>query len=133
MRHIYIVPLLYLAISPYILAGELVYRPMNPSFGGNPLNGSYLLNNAQAQNTTKDPDATTRTIRSDLDRFTDSLQSRLLSQLLADVGTGNTGSLVTDDYSINIIDDGSGGLEVQITDLNTSESTIISVNGLIPD
>jgi curli production assembly/transport component CsgF len=31
-------------------ASELVYTPINPSFGGNPLNGSWLLNQAQAQN-----------------------------------------------------------------------------------
>ena len=31
-------------------ATELVYTPINPSFGGNPLNGQFLLNEAQAQN-----------------------------------------------------------------------------------
>jgi curli production assembly/transport component CsgF len=31
-------------------AGTLVYAPTNPTFGGNPLNGSYLFNNAQVQN-----------------------------------------------------------------------------------
>lgn len=31
-------------------AGTLVYTPTNPSFGGNPLNGSTLLSTAQAQN-----------------------------------------------------------------------------------
>lgn len=31
------------------LAGQLIYTPVNPSFGGNPLNGPYLLNSAQAQ------------------------------------------------------------------------------------
>jgi curli production assembly/transport component CsgF len=31
-------------------AGTIVYTPTNPTFGGNPLNGAYLFNNAQAQN-----------------------------------------------------------------------------------
>jgi curli production assembly/transport component CsgF len=31
-------------------AGTLVYTPTNPTFGGNPLNGSSLFNNAQVQN-----------------------------------------------------------------------------------
>jgi hypothetical protein len=31
-------------------ATELVYTPINPSFGGNPLNGQFLLGIAQAQN-----------------------------------------------------------------------------------
>lgn len=114
-------------------ASELVYSPTNPSFGGNPLNGSYLLGNAQAQN---DTSASTRggSFRSSsaLDRFTTSLQSRLLSQLLADVGEGNTGSLVTDDFVVEIVDD-SGTLSVVVTDRITEEVTIIEVNGLNPN
>ncbi len=31
-------------------ATELVYTPVNPSFGGSPLNGSWMLGQAQAQN-----------------------------------------------------------------------------------
>lgn len=30
------------------LAGQLIYTPVNPAFGGSPLNGSYLLQKAQA-------------------------------------------------------------------------------------
>lgn len=30
-------------------ATQLVYHPVNPTFGGNPLNGTYLLSQAQAQ------------------------------------------------------------------------------------
>jgi len=29
--------------------GQLTYVPVNPSFGGNPLNGAYMLQSAQAQ------------------------------------------------------------------------------------
>ena len=36
-------------------AGELIYKPLNPSFGGDPFVGSYLLGKAQAQDTNKDP------------------------------------------------------------------------------
>ncbi len=31
-------------------AGSLVYQPVNPSFGGSPLNGTWQLSQAQAQN-----------------------------------------------------------------------------------
>ena len=44
-----------------VQATELVYTPVNPSFGGNPLNGTWLLNNAQAQNDYDDPDLKNRT------------------------------------------------------------------------
>jgi curli production assembly/transport component CsgF len=30
-------------------ASEQVYRPVNPLFGGNPLNGTFILQQAQAQ------------------------------------------------------------------------------------
>jgi curli production assembly/transport component CsgF len=36
-------------VSAPALASELVYHPVNPTFGGNPLNGSFLLSTAQAQ------------------------------------------------------------------------------------
>jgi len=32
------------------VAGTLTYTPTNPSFGGSPLNGQFLLNQAQSQN-----------------------------------------------------------------------------------
>jgi curli production assembly/transport component CsgF len=31
------------------VASEIVYHPVNPTFGGNPLNGNPLLSQAQAQ------------------------------------------------------------------------------------
>jgi len=31
------------------LASEMIYRPQNPNFGGNPLNGTFLMQQAQAQ------------------------------------------------------------------------------------
>jgi curli production assembly/transport component CsgF len=38
-------------------AGTLVYAPTNPTFGGNPLNGPSLFNNAQVQNQFNQPSA----------------------------------------------------------------------------
>src|SRR5215467_6614528 len=32
-----------------VCASEMVYHPVSPTFGGNPLNGSFLLSTAQAQ------------------------------------------------------------------------------------
>ena len=116
-------------------ASELVYTPVNPSFGGNPLNGSTLLGSAQAQNDTSDRSRSSGSSRfgtSAIDRFTSSLQSRLLSQLLSDIGDGNTGSLVTDDFIVEIVD-ADGTLSVVVTDRLTDETTVIEVNGLNPN
>ncbi len=113
-------------------AGQLTWHPVNPNFGGSPLNGSQLLSNAQAQSRHKSPGGSGYKQRSALDRFTDSLESRLLSQLLTGVGDGKTGSLSTDDFLV-AIEEIDGVLQVIVTDLATDETTIIEVNGLISD
>ena len=115
-------------------ATELVYTPINPSFGGNPLNGTWLLNNAQAQNDYDDPDLKDRTTvagTSALERFSSQLQSRLLGQLLDNISAGNTGSLSTDAFIVNVVDD-SGQLTIELTDRATGELSEIEVNGLAP-
>ena len=38
-------------------AGQLTYRPINPSFGGDPFNSAHLLGIANANDRYKDPDA----------------------------------------------------------------------------
>lgn len=113
------------------LATELVYTPINPTFGGSPLNGSFLLGNAQAQNKHKDPDLESRLRNTPtaLERFTSQLESRLLSQLLTNIQDGNTGSLTTDAFTIDLSDDG-GILTIIITDRLTGEISEVVVNGL---
>ncbi len=123
-----------LALAGSAHAAELVYTPVNPSFGGNALNGTWLLNNAQSQNDYDDPDATNRSAasrQSALQRFTSTLESRLLSQLLSNVEDGNTGSLTTDDFIINMIDD-SGQLTIMITDRATGDISEVIIDGLLP-
>lgn len=112
-------------------ATELVYTPVNPSFGGNPLNGTWLLNNAQAQNDFDDPDLkkSTTTGTTALERFTSQLQSRLLGQVLDNISTGNSGSLSTDAFIVNVIDN-DGALSINVTDRSTGEVSEIQVNGL---
>ncbi len=112
-------------------ATELVYTPVNPSFGGNPLNGSWLLNNAQSQNDHADSRArsgSTFTSTTALERFSSQLESRLLTQLLQDVQNGQTGSLVTGAFVVDIIDN-DGELSIQVTDRATGEISEIIVSG----
>lgn len=117
------------------LATELVYTPVNPAFGGNPLNGAWLLNNAQAQNDYDDPDLKDRTSAftgtSALERFSNQLESRLLGQLLDNIGNGKGGSMATNAFLIDVIDD-SGALSIRVTDRATGEVSIIDVSGLNP-
>ncbi|MFC3607525.1 curli assembly protein CsgF [Stutzerimonas tarimensis] len=119
-----------LCLAGTLHASELVYQPVNPSFGGNPLNGGWLLGNAQAQNDHENPNA--RSLlrnQSALERFTSQLESRLLSQLLSNISDGNAGSLTTDAFVINILDS-DGFLTVDITDRLTGERSQIVIDGL---
>ncbi|MCA0922085.1 curli assembly protein CsgF [Pseudooceanicola nanhaiensis] len=82
-----------IAISAPVHAQDLVYQPVNPSFGGNALNSSHLLSIAGAQRTATARDAATSsssgstdtTDSSDADLFVRQLQGRLLSALAAQV------------------------------------------------
>jgi len=127
--------LLAVGLGGQALATELVYTPVNPSFGGNPINGAWLLNNAQAQNDHDDPDLKDRGSAfagtSALERFSNQLESRLLGQLLDNISNGNTGSMSTDAFLIDVIDD-SGALSIKVTDRATGEVSIIEVSGLNP-
>ncbi|MBE7376681.1 curli assembly protein CsgF [Pseudomonas lopnurensis] len=119
-----------LLLSAGTSATELVYTPINPSFGGSPLNGAWLLGNAQAQNDKKDPDALDRaslTGMSALDRFTSQLESRLLTDLLSGVSDGQTGTLTTEDFIVRIYNNEIGTLIVEITDRLTGEMSEIIV------
>lgn len=119
-------------------AGELVYTPVNPSFGGSPLNGSVLLNAAQAQNKTKDPDqfnSAKSPQQSSLQQFNDILERSVLSRL-ASAATSNIigpngqlipGTINTGNFSIQISDLGGGLLQVTTTDRVTGATTSFQV------
>ena len=66
-------------------AQDMVYQPVDPSFGGNPFNSAHLLGIANSQNNYKDPKATTSTSGSQADIFARQLQSRLLSALSSQI------------------------------------------------
>ena len=120
-------------------AGELVYRPVNPSFGGDPFNGPNLLNEANAQNGHKDPDATSPGSffgqqASPLQQFTNALQSSILSRVAGAVSgqvVDSNGNLVPGTFTIGnirvIVTAGAGLLTITTTDLSTGQSTTFQV------
>lgn len=126
------------AIEISAQATDLVYTPVNPSFGGNPLNGSVLLNAAQAQNKTKDPEApkaTTTGQQTSLQQFNDILERSVLSRLASAATSsviGPNGQLIpgtvnTGNFSIQISDLGGGILQVTTTDKATGATTSFQV------
>jgi curli production assembly/transport component CsgF len=71
------------AVASPAVAQDIVYQPIDPSFGGNPFNSAHLLGIANAQNGYKDP-AVGQT-NSQADVFARQLQSRLLSALSSQI------------------------------------------------
>lgn len=117
----------------FALAGQLVYTPVNPAFGGNPLNGSTLLNSAQAQNSTKDPEQSLS--RSTLDEFNQTLQRAILSRVANAISGGvvdTSGRLIpgiveTGNFRIEITDLGGGRIRITTTDKATNQVTSFEI------
>lgn len=110
-------------------AQDLVYEPVNPSFGGNPFNSAHLLAIANAQNDYERPveDASSQ---SDLDRFVRSLQSRLLSSLSTQVANAifgedaqDQGRIVFGDQTIEFVRT-LDGIQLTITEADGSQTVI---------
>lgn len=118
-------------ITPASWAGNMVFQFVNPNFGGNPNNGAFLLNEAQAQNSYKAPggDDYGYTAPSALDNFTSAIQSQLLSGLLGNVATGKPGRLVTNDFIVDI-QNSNGLLTLNVTDRSTGKTSTIQVSGV---
>ncbi len=80
MRFIIIPVFLIFSTVSFSYGQDLVYRPINPAFGGDTFNYQWLLNSAEAQNKFTEEDDPTDD-RSDLERFTENLNNQLLNQI----------------------------------------------------
>lgn len=123
-----------------VAASELVYYPLNPSFGGNPLNGQVLLNSALATNKHKDPDMDKDRYgieeKTPIEQFNESLERNIISRLSASASSqildldGNfvPGTVETQNFTIIVADAGGGMLSITTTDRFTGSSTIFEVS-----
>jgi curli production assembly/transport component CsgF len=116
-------------------ASELIYQPIDPSFGGNPFNSSHLLGLAEAQNQHIDEPrfsaGTTGLSQSEL--FVRQLESRLLSSLATQVGNAifgenaqESGEVVFGDQTITF-ERGLEFIDITIFDAATGGSTQVRV------
>jgi len=129
-----------LGLAAQAAATELVYFPLNPSFGGSPLNGQVLLNSAQATNRHTDPDAGLDSLdieqKTPLQMFNESLERSILNRLTVAasskiIGTDGQfvpGILETDNFTITVADLGGGHLNITTTDKLTGDSTSFQVS-----
>lgn len=126
-----------------VSASELVYTPINPSFGGNPINGSLLLSKAQSQNKHKAP----LNRKTYAEKFQESLERAYINRMvreITDISFNETcdpakdldctpsvfsedATFVNGGYEIQVITSGSDSITVQITHLETGEITIMEV------
>jgi len=137
-----------LPLAPALLAGallapaqatELVYTPINPSFGGSPLNGQWLLNSAQITNKHTDPDAqdlgSAFEQRTPFQDFNDQLERSVLSRLASAAssqfvdsnGKFVPGTFETGSFTVSVVDVGGGALTITTTDRITGASTTFRV------
>lgn len=129
---VFFICVFFLLNSNATVATELVYTPINPSFGGSPLNGQWLLNSADAQNKFKEE--TTTWQKSTMQSFEDQLTRRILSVIagkIVDMAFGEeelqSGHYVVGDYVIDVDTTTSDGITVVITDPGTGDTTSIII------
>jgi len=111
-------------------AQDLVYEPVNPSFGGNPFNSAHLLGIATAQDDNEPPvDEMMEETQAEL--FVRQLESRLLSGLAREVTDAifgddpqESGVVEFDDQRIEF-ERGLDSVTVQIFDATTGQTTEI--------
>lgn len=126
--------------SLFIVAGnagatELVYVPVNPSFGGNPQYGSVLMGTASATNK-HNVSASSLFNQSPLEQFNQTLERTVLNQLASAAtskfigadGKLMPGTFSTANFNITITDLGGGVLHITTTDKKTGATTTFDVS-----
>ncbi|MGX5915680.1 curli assembly protein CsgF [Aliidiomarina sp. Khilg15.8] len=108
-------------------ATQLVYEPVNPSFGGNPMNGSFLLQKAQAQNDHQP----VGNQRSFVQRFQEQLERNIINSITRRIADGDLveGIYDTGEYTVEVTGQEDGSVLVYITNNATGEVTIITMPG----
>jgi curli production assembly/transport component CsgF len=113
-------------------ASELVYTPVNPTFGGSPLNSSQLMSEASAQKPSA-PVSAAATQQSTAQQFIQMLQSQLYASLANSVASAITGQNAQLEGTIKLNsmqltwNTLAGQTNITMTDFSTGQITQISV------
>ncbi len=116
-------------------AGDLTYRPVNPAFGGSPLNKDFLMGTAEAQNLPKRRDQKRQdAIANDpVGQFKTSLNQRLLSGLADKIvdsiygeNASNSGTFTVEGTTVSFVKLNG---QVKLTVSDGVSSTVISLPG----
>ncbi|PWN62015.1 curli production assembly/transport component CsgF [Chryseobacterium oncorhynchi] len=117
-----IIILIFIAGIFYGKSQQLVYKPVNPAFGGDTFNYQWLLSSANAQNPFDEKTDYSKLLDrvNSLDSFTQSLNRQILSEL--------SRKLFEDQFGEGSIKPGNylfGSLYLQIT--NTNQGLLINI------
>lgn len=128
-----IIVFLIISVPTLLYSQDIVYKPINPFFGGDTFNYQQLLASANAQNSFEEDSGYQYDRGTDLENFTDTLNRQLLNSLSQGLfqkeygdsalteGTYVFGSLVVE------ITPSTNGLIVSILDTSTGEQTQITI------
>jgi curli production assembly/transport component CsgF len=124
------VAMLCLGISASVSSTDLVYTPINPLFGGMPLNGTFILGIANANNQYTAPSV------SAVQKFNQNLQaailSRLSTQILSSMFPASSGLQPgiydTEGFTVTITDIGNGQLKIETVDKDSGDRADFTIN-----
>ena len=127
-----LVGVLFLMPGRPAIATELIYTPINPSFGGSPLNGAFLLNQATLQNKFKE-ERLIREPKTALERFTEQLEYSVFSRMANRIvnaafgeDTLQPGEYIFGNYNMSVTTDASG-ITTVITEISTGNTTTVQI------
>ncbi|MCJ8296859.1 MAG: curli assembly protein CsgF [Colwellia sp.] len=134
MKKLILALVISISVSGYASGSELVYKPINPSFGGSPLNGNFLLGKAQGQNKHKAPQST----KSFEEKVANAIERATISDIVrkykdtvlgesAVINNAEDSTFISGDYQIDILSSNSDTITIEITDLLTDKVTIIEI------
>ena len=120
--------------SGFLQAQQFAYKPLNPAFGGDTFNYSWLLSSAQVQNGLKEP-VNPEDQLSELEQFGENLNNQVLSQISRTLlqqqieGIGNFDQEGTFTYGSLAVEvfESEEGLVINILDTSTGEQTQVIV------
>lgn len=138
MKLFYTTTILFLTAFGFTLkAQQLVYKPINPAFGGDTFNYQWLLSSAAAQNQFDNNNglSSLSSNSNSLSNFTDSLNRQLLSQLSTKLfgnqfgeGELKPGTYVFGSMYLEVTQ-ANGGLLIKILNTTTGEQSEIIIPG----
>lgn len=111
------------------LAGELIYQPVNPSFGGDSFNSSHLIGLAQAQNSHEEPEDPSDPLANFERTITSSLLNRISFQIADQIfgeNAAESGQFQLGDTLLNFQRVGNQ-VRVELVDGITGNRTVIDV------